>query len=68
MENFTEYLNLNLLERQIDVELSYKGTTTDLSSSLRDLHRFDIRIIMGFFGPEESRLVLCEVGRYGKRV
>ncbi len=62
MEKFREFFNL-YVEREIQAELSYEGLTSDLSSSLLDLQRFDIRIIMGFFGPEESRLVLCEVGK-----
>ncbi len=65
MEQFREFFNF-YVERQIQADLSYEGLTSNLSSSLRDLHRFDIRIIIGFFAPEESRLVLCEVGRYGK--
>ena len=60
MESFREYFNA-YVERQYKAELSYEGTTSYLQMSLLDLRRFDIRIILGFFGPEEMRMVLCEV-------
>ncbi len=61
MEKFQEFFN-TYIEQEYRAELSYEGVTHNLTASLLDLHRFDIRIILGFFGPEESRLVLCEVG------
>ena len=63
MESFREYFNL-YVERQYRAELSYEGDSNNLHPSLLDLHRYDIRIILGFFGPEEMRVVLCEVLRY----
>ena len=44
------------------MELPYEGTSNYLHLSLSDLRRQDIRSILGFFGPEEMRMVLCEVG------
>ena len=60
MENFKTFFN-NFTRSQIEAELLYEGTTANLSSLLLDLHKFDIRIIVAFCGPEEMRMVLCEV-------
>ena len=35
-----------------------------LNKTLREIYRRDIRIIIGFFGAKEARMVLCEVGVY----
>ena len=39
----------------------HEGTSDYLHLSLSDLRRQDIETILGFFGPEEMRMVLCEV-------
>ena len=63
METFRDLFNI-YLERPYNMELSYEGTLNYLQLSLFDLHRLNIRIILGFFGPEETRMVLCEVSVY----
>ena len=63
METFRDLFNL-YYERPNNTELSYEGVSNDLHLSLLDLHRLGIQIILGFFGPEEMRMVLCEVGVY----
>ena len=60
MEKFKTYFN-NYTKKLLKAKLSYEGTTANLSSSLLDLHKFDIRVIVVFCGPEEMRMVLCEV-------
>ncbi len=62
IENFRECFGAFVERFNIEAELAIERRTIDLSSALLDLRKFDLRIILGFFGPEESRLVLCEVG------
>ena len=47
-----------------DSILSYVGSTSVLNKTLVEFYRRDIRIIMGFFGAREARMVLCEVGAH----
>ncbi len=62
MEVFREYYK-NYLNKSSRATQVYEGLSSKLHSSLLDLHRIDMRIILGFFGPVEARMVLCEVSR-----
>ena len=42
--------------------VAYEGSTNRLQEALSELFRLDVRIMVGFFGAEEARVVLCEVG------
>lgn len=57
-----EYFNFfEGLEEHIDLDLSETFEDSP-DTALRNIKSRDINIILGFFGPQNARKVLCKVG------
>ena len=62
VEDFIHTFNKPIRTRNYSVELALPTSFSDAPyTALRDIKQRDLNIIMGFFGPENARNVLCIV-------
>ena len=61
-EDFIRLLNFNKRIREYGIELALPTSFSESpSTALSDVRRRHINIILGFFGPDNARRVLCMV-------
>ena len=58
MENFARLV----ADKSVNVTLSFVTRLSfDLEAVFEELIKRDVKIILGFFGPDDARKVLCQV-------
>ena len=59
-EEFVQYFEKPLCDQRVELALPSSFSDSPLTA-LNDIRSKDINIIVGFFGPENAREVLCMV-------